>query len=93
VPGPNTTFAFILATLFGAVFHLIVGGDSRRLALFLLAGWVGFAAGHLAGVAFHIDVLNIGTLRVFTAALGALMALFVTSLLTSNIANRRRLTR
>ncbi len=93
MPGPTATFAFILATLFGAVFHLIVGGDARRLALFLLAGWVGFAAGHVAGTIFHIDILNIGTLRVFTASLGALLALFITSLFTSNLTHRRRVSR
>jgi hypothetical protein len=75
--------------MFGAAFHVIVGGDARRLALFLLAGWVGFAVGHLVGVSFHIDILNIGTLRVFTASLGAVVALMVAYFLTSNVARRR----
>ena len=89
MPGPTATFGFILATLFGAVFHLIVGGDARRLALFLLAGWVGFGVGHLVGMSIHVDILNIGTLRVFTASLGALVALIVAYFLTSNVARRR----
>lgn len=93
MPGPTATFGFILATLIGAVFHLIVGGDARRLALFLIAGWIGFAVGHAVGVAFHINVLNIGVLRIFTASLGALIALLATSLLTSNAAHRRRVSR
>jgi uncharacterized membrane protein YeaQ/YmgE (transglycosylase-associated protein family) len=84
LPNPTTTFGFILATLFGALFHLIMGGDARRLALFLLAGWVGFGLGHLLGAVFNVSFLNIGTLRIFTAAIGALIALVVAHILTSN---------
>lgn len=84
MPGPITTFGFILATLFGAIFHLIMGGDARRLALFLLAGWVGFGLGHLLGVIFGINILNIGTLRIFSASVGAIIALFAAHFLTSN---------
>jgi hypothetical protein len=39
---PTAVFGFIVATLFGAGFHLAFGGDMRRLALLLLAGWLGF---------------------------------------------------
>ncbi len=84
MPGPNTTLAFILATLYGATFHLIMGGDARRLALFLLSGWVGFVLGHLLGAVFEINILNIGTLRIVSASLGAMIALFVAHVLTSN---------
>jgi hypothetical protein len=87
--GPTTIFGFILATLFGAGFHIIVGGDARRLALFLLAGWVGFGLGHLVGVIFAISIFNIGTLHIATAAFGAVMALLSAHLLTTN-KNRNR---
>lgn len=89
LPDPNTTFAFIVATLFGAGFHLFVGGDARRLALFLLSGWIGFGLGHGLGVLFEINILNIGTLRIFTAVLGALVALFAASLLTTRSPRKR----
>jgi hypothetical protein len=89
LPGPNTTLAFILATLFGAAFHLIMGGDARRLALFLLSGWVGFSLGHLLGVLFEINILNIGTLRIVSASLGALVALVAAHILTSNRTSKR----
>jgi hypothetical protein len=89
LPGPTLTLGFILATLFGAVFHLIVGGDARRLALFLIAGWIGFGLGHLVGVAFEIDLIAIGTLRVLTAGIGALIALVVALVLTSNRTRKR----
>lgn len=84
MPAPGTTFGFILATLFGAGYHLIVGGDIRRLALFLLSAWVGFGLGHMLGVTFGINFLSIGTLRVLAASIGALVALAVAHVLTSN---------
>ena len=92
MPGPTLIFGFILATLFGAMFHLIFGGDSRRLALFLLAGWAGFGLGHVVGVLFNIDLLNIGTLRIVAASVGAFITL-VFVLLVSAKRPRRRLQR
>lgn len=92
MPGPTVVFGFILATLLGAVFHLVFGGDARRLAIFLLAGWAGFGIGHVAGVLFEINLLNIGTLRVVAATAGALIAL-ATSLLLTPKRPRKRLTR
>lgn len=83
MPGPTATFAFIIATLLGAGFHFLVGGDVRRLALFLLAGWVGFTLGHMVGALFEIDILNIGTLHIVSASAGALVALSAAFVLTS----------
>lgn len=89
MPGPTATLGFILATLYGAVFHFIVGGDARRLALFLLTAWVGFTLGHLLGVLFEINILNIGTLRIVAATSGALLALAVSYILTSGQVRKR----
>ena len=84
MPGPTATFGFILATLYGAGFHFVVGGDVRRLALFLLSAWIGFTLGHVLGVTFMIDILNIGTLRVVAATIGALVALIAAHFLTQS---------
>lgn len=89
MPGPTVVFGFILATLFGATFHLIFGGDARRLALFLLAGWAGFGIGHVVGVLSGFGFLNIGTLRVVSASLGALVALTTTLVLTAKRPRKR----
>lgn len=80
--GPTFTFAFMIATLFGAVFHFILGGDVRRLALFLLAAWVGFGLGHMLGEMLSIDILMIGPLRIVSASIGAILALVAAYLLT-----------
>lgn len=84
MPSPSIAFGFILATLYGAIFHFIVGGDARRLALFLLSGWLGFALGHIFGVIFAVSLFSIGPLRVLSATLGAWLALLAARLLTDN---------
>jgi hypothetical protein len=75
VPGPTLTFGFVIATLIGAGFHLVLGGDARRLAMFLIAGWIGFALGQLVGdiVGFEIVLgfLDVGPLHTAAAVLGA----------------------
>jgi len=82
VPSPSLTLGFILATLYGAAFHVVVGGDARRLAFFLIAGWLGFALGQTFGAAFGIDVFNIGSLHTASATFGAILALFAARLFT-----------
>lgn len=89
MPGPTLMFAFIVATLYGAFFHLLIGGDARRLAFFLLAGWLGFAVGHMLGVTLQIDIFNIGALRMLAASFGALVALIAASALTARRPRRR----
>lgn len=82
-------FGFIVATLLGAGFHLIFGGDARRLALFLLSSWIGFASGQIVGVVFDIDTFDIGTIHMFSACAGSLIALlFIHVLIPSSNASR-----
>lgn len=84
MPSPSITFGFILATLIGAGFHLIFGGDARRLALFLLAGWFGFGVGQVVGMLFELDMFNVGTIRMLPAAVGAVGVLSITRLMTTD---------
>jgi hypothetical protein len=82
MPSPSVVFSFILATLYGAAFHLVSGGDARRLALFLLAAWLGFALGHSLGEVVGMTLLDIGPLHMLTATIGAWLALVVARVLT-----------
>ena len=82
MPSPSFVFSFILATLFGAAFHLVSGGDARRLALFLLAAWLGFGLGHAFGEMVELTLLDIGPLHMLPATAGAWVALVVARLLT-----------
>jgi hypothetical protein len=75
---PTVVLSLIMATVFGAAFHVWRGGDLRRLALYLAASWLGFAVGHLAGAWAGLDLLRIGTLNAATATAGSALALFLT---------------
>lgn len=81
---PTLLLGFALATLYGAGFHLWQGGGARRLALYLLSGWLGFTLGHLVGDALNMHWLAIGTLNWLTATLGAMVALFAGRWLAAN---------
>lgn len=87
MPNPNIAFAFVIATLIGALFHLVMGGRGRRLLLFLVSAWVGFALGNAAGQVLGVNIVTIGDLRILPASFGALFTLFVAHILTTG---RRR---
>ncbi len=84
MPGPVLTFGFILATLHGAVFHIIVGGDVRRLALFMLAAWSGFALGQMMATSLDLKFLLIGEIHMGPASLCSLAALILAHLLSGS---------
>lgn len=73
---PAYILGIVLSTLYGAGFHLFFAGSARRLMLYLLTGWTGFAVGHWAGdlVGFHL--YDVGALNFSAATLGAFIALF-----------------
>jgi hypothetical protein len=66
---------FLLATAYGTGFHLLLGGPARRIILYVLSAWVGFAIGHIVGDIFQINLLKLGALQLFSASLGAWIAL------------------
>lgn len=73
--------AFLLATAYGAAFHLIMGGPLRHVLVFIIAAWIGFTAGHFLGDFLNVDILDLGAINLFSASAGAWLALFVTWLL------------
>lgn len=76
--------SFLLATAYGAAFHLLLGGPARRILLYVLAAWAGFAAGHLLGDLLNIDILKLGAVYLFSASLGAWIALIASWWLTQS---------
>jgi hypothetical protein len=72
---PGFMFAFLLATAYGAGFHLLFGGSVRKLTLYLGAAWIGFALGHWAGATFDLSMMDVGPVHTFTASLGSWLAL------------------
>jgi hypothetical protein len=66
---------FLLATAYGTGFHVILGGPARRIVLYVLAAWAGFTIGHFLGDFFDITALTLGAVHLFSASLGAWIAL------------------
>ena len=74
---PGFIFAFLLATAYGAGFHLLFGGGLRKLALYLLAAWMGFALGQWVSATAGLALLDVGPVHTFTASLGSWLALLL----------------
>ena len=74
---PSFFLGFIIASLFGTLFHLIRGGGPKRIFFYLILAWVGFFTGHFLALWFGWVLLSVGALNVGTASVGALIFLFV----------------
>ncbi|HEX6383516.1 MAG TPA: hypothetical protein VF177_02495 [Anaerolineae bacterium] len=66
---------FLLATAYGTGFHFILGGPARRILLYVLAAWIGFTLGHFVGDLLNLELLKLGAIHLFSASLGAWIAL------------------
>lgn len=72
---------FLLATIYGAAFHVFVGGPPRRIILYIVASWVGFTIGHLVGDLLAIELLKLGAVHLLSASIGSWLALIASWLL------------
>ena len=72
---PSLIFAFLIASLYGVLYHLIRGGGLGRLLLFLVFGWTGFVLGHLLGIWQGWVLIPIGELNFGMSTLGSLFFL------------------
>ncbi len=66
---------FLLSTAYGAGFHFLLGGPARRIPLYVLASWIGFAAGHFIGDMLNVELFKLGALHLLSASIGAWTAL------------------
>ena len=72
----SLVLALLLSTAYGALFHFLIGGSTRRLLLYILVAFIGFAVGHFIGQMLLVDLLKLGPLYLFSASVGAWIALF-----------------
>lgn len=79
---------FLLSTIYGATFHLIIGGPPRKLLLYVLASWVGFAVGHFIGDLLGIELLKLGVIHLLAASVGSWLALILSWFLGGRAAGR-----
>jgi hypothetical protein len=68
---PGLAISALLATAYGAAFHLWRGGGFRNLARYLLAAWTGFALGQLVGWLGGWEFLMLGQVHVVEGTLGS----------------------
>lgn len=69
---PALLFGLLIATLYGAGFHLWLGGGPSRLLLYIILAWVGFWAGHFAAELLSWTFASLGPIRLGLATLGSL---------------------
>ena len=72
---PTLIFAFLIASLLGAMYHLIRDGGLGRLFLYLFLSWTGFALGHFWGLWRGWLVFPVGQLDLGTTIPGSLILL------------------
>lgn len=74
---PPLLLSLIIASAYAAFFNLWQGGTARDLLRYLVACWLGFAIGELAGDFLGLDILMIGQIHVVEGTLGSLLLLFL----------------
>ena len=74
---PALLLSVLIASIYGALFHLWRGRTFRELPLYLIASGLGFALGQLAGNLFGLDIFAIGPIHIIEASLGSWVMLFI----------------
>lgn len=88
MPSPVFVFCFVVATMYGLGFHVIMGGAARRMVLFVSTSWVGFLLGQYIGGYLQIDLLRIGIVHLLPATLCALAMLLFAHFVTTETESR-----
>ena len=80
-----TIHGFILgltiASACGFFFHILRGGNLKRLAIYLVSAWTGFFTGHLLSELINWQLLRLGSINLFPALLGTCLSLVLTTIL------------
>jgi hypothetical protein len=74
---PAFVFGSFFAFLLGSLFHLFIGGDFKKLILYLITSWVGFWLGNFAGNQLGIQILKIGLINLGFAISGSMIFLAI----------------
>jgi hypothetical protein len=74
---PALILSLIIASAYAAIFNLWQGGSVKDLLIYLLACWLGFAIGELAGDFVGLDILMIGQIHVVEGTIGSVLLLFL----------------
>ena len=83
MPNPIFIFAFVIATMFGLAFHVVMGGNARRMVLFIVTSWLGFLLGQYIGGYLGITLFKIGVIHLLPASICAIGLLIFAHILTA----------
>ncbi len=78
MPLPSLLFSFLLASLYGVLFYLVLGRGWLALGVYWLAALIGFALGQFLSSAFALSFLPIGAVNVIEASIASLIVLLLT---------------
>jgi hypothetical protein len=74
---PALVLAIVIASIYAALFNLWRNGTPRDLLFYLVAAWVGFGLGQIAGGLLHLDWGMIGSLHPIEGSLLCWLTLFL----------------
>lgn len=74
---PYLLLSLILGAIYGIIFHLWRGKSFKDLAIYLIAGIIGFIIGQAIGNLLGLQLLLIGPLHIIEATLLSWVSLFV----------------
>ena len=74
---PALLLSVLIASIYGALFHVWRGRSFRELPLYLIASGLGFALGQLVGNLIGLDIFVIGPIHIIEATLGSWAMLFI----------------
>ncbi len=70
-------FGGLIATLYGAIFHLIRGGGIGRMIVYIILSWVGFWIGQYLAERQNWDLIDIGSLHLGVASISSLLVMII----------------
>jgi hypothetical protein len=71
MPFPTIAFGVLLSTLYAAAYHLVRGGTTKKLFLFMLLSWAGFWLGDTLGWTMG---WNFGAIGILNAGMGTIIS-------------------
>ena len=74
---PSVLMSVLLGSLYGLLWHAVLGRRWTQLSLYWLTGVLGFFAGFALAAVTGVEVLRLGTVPLLEASLGSGIALAV----------------
>ena len=74
---PALILSLIIASAYGALFHVWKGKTAKDLLIYLIAGLTGFGLGQLVGKTLGLGIFMIGEVHVVEASLICWLILFI----------------